>query len=62
IYDATPQHNRVASAPYELNNGLIFIPGDNTWHGFSQRPIHGLRKSVIINWVTAEWRDAWELC
>lgn len=62
IYDATPEHNLVASAPYEKNKGLIFIPGTDTWHGFTPRPITGVRKSIIINWVSPEWRDAWELC
>ena len=62
IYDATPEHNRVATAPCEKNKGLIFIPGDNTWHGFTRRPIHGVRKSIIINWVTPDWRATHELC
>lgn len=61
IYDDTPEHNRVATAPYERNKGLIFIPGKNTWHGFSKRPINGVRKSLIINYVTPDWRDTWEL-
>lgn len=61
IYDATPEHNRVATVPYEKNKGLIFIPGRDTWHGFSRRPIRGLRKSIIINYVTDAWRDKWEL-
>jgi len=62
IYDASPEHNRLATASYEKNKGLIFIPGLNTWHGFSKRPIRGVRKSIIINWVTQDWRDSWELC
>lgn len=61
IYDATPEHNRVATAPYERNKGLIFIPGTDTWHGFTARPIPGVRKSIIINWVTDSWRDKYEL-
>jgi len=61
IFDDTPEHRRVASAPYEQNRGLIFIPGRNTWHGFSKRPINGLRKSLIVNYVTSDWRDTWEL-
>jgi hypothetical protein len=61
IYDATPQHKTVATAPYEKNRGLIFIPAHDTWHGFSKRPIKGLRKSLIINYVAPEWRDKWEL-
>lgn len=61
VYDATPEHNLVATAPYEKNKGLIFIPGDNTWHGFTKRPIKGVRKSIIVNWVTPAWRDRYEL-
>lgn len=61
IYDATPEHNRVGTAPYEKNKGLIFIPGTDTWHGFTKRPINGVRKSIIVNWVTPAWRDRYEL-
>jgi hypothetical protein len=61
IYDASPEHRLVASAPYEWNAGLIFIPGKNTWHGFRKRPIRGLRKSIIVNYVGPEWRAVEEL-
>ncbi|MDR3448930.1 MAG: 2OG-Fe(II) oxygenase [Alphaproteobacteria bacterium] len=61
IYDSTPEHRLVASAPYEKNKGLIFVPGTNTWHGFTKRPIKGLRKSIIINYVSPEWRNKDEL-
>jgi hypothetical protein len=61
IYDASPEHRLIASAPYEWNAGLIFIPGKNTWHGFRKRPIRGLRKSIIINYVGPEWRAVEEL-
>jgi hypothetical protein len=61
IYDKTPGHRLVASAPYEKNKGLIFIPGKNTWHGFSKRLIRGLRKSIIINFVSSEWQSKDEL-
>jgi len=62
IYDDTPEHRLVATAPYEFNSGLIFIPGKNTWHGFTKRPINGVRKSIIINYVSPEWRAVSELC
>ena len=62
VYDATPEHNLVVSAPYAANAGLIFIPGKDTWHGFSKRQIKGVRTSLIINFVTPDWRDTWELC
>lgn len=61
VYDASPQHKLITSAPYEKNAGLIFIPGSNTWHGFTKRPINGLRKSIIINFVSPEWLNKGEL-
>ena len=62
IYDASPEHKRVGTAPYAPNAGLIFIPGTDTWHGFSPRPIKGVRKSLIVNYVTPDWRAVEELC
>ena len=44
------------TTPFERNAALIFVPSDNTWHGFAPRTITGVRKSVIINYVTDEWR------
>ncbi len=38
------------------NTALVFVPGDNTWHGLSPRPIPGIRRSLIMNYVTREWR------
>lgn len=59
IYDG--DLNRVATAPYAFNGGLIFIPGPDTWHGFRKRPIRGVRKSLIVNYVKPEWRSRYEL-
>jgi hypothetical protein len=42
--------------PFAPNSALAFIPGDNTWHGFAPRPIAGVRRSLIVNYVGAEWR------
>jgi len=61
ICDASPEHKLVTSVPFEWNAGLIFIPGKNTWHGFRKRPIRGVRKSIIINYVGPEWRAVEEL-
>lgn len=61
VYDASPEHKTVATAPYERNKGLIFIPGTDTWHGFRKRPIRGVRKSIIINYVADAWRAKEEL-
>ena len=49
--------NLVATAPYKRNGGLIFVPGPDTWHGFHKRPINGVRRSLIINYVKPEWRS-----
>lgn len=43
-------------APFEPGAALIFVPSDRTWHGFESRPIPVVRKSLIINYVTPEWR------
>ncbi|MDR3512824.1 MAG: 2OG-Fe(II) oxygenase [Caulobacteraceae bacterium] len=61
IYDASPEHRPAGRADYALNRGLIFIPGRDTWHGFTPRPIHGVRKSIIVNYVTDAWRATEEL-
>ena len=53
--------NVVATAPYAFNRGLIFIPGADTWHGFRKRPIRGVRKLLIVNYVKDEWRSRHEL-
>jgi len=54
IYDADKQH--VTQSPFESNGALVFVPADNTYHGVEPRTIEGVRKSIIINYVTDEWR------
>jgi hypothetical protein len=61
VYDATQDHKLVARAPYEFNAGMIFIPGTDTWHGFAKRRIRGVRKSLIVNYVSDDWRAVAEL-
>ncbi len=51
----------VATTPYQRNSGIIFIPAANTWHGFHRRPIVGVRRSLIVNYVSPEWRSRHEL-
>jgi hypothetical protein len=41
--------------PFDDNSALIFVPDHNSWHGLERRPIHGVRKSVIMNYVTEDW-------
>ena len=47
--------------PFVDNSGVIFVPGENTWHGFLPRKIDGVRRSLIVNFVTSEWRNRHEL-
>ncbi len=54
IYDAEKVH--VGRSPFEPNAAMIFVPSNDTFHGFVPRPIEGVRKSIIINYVTTEWR------
>lgn len=44
-----------------FNSGLIFVPAKDTWHGFTPRPIRGIRRSLIVNYVKPEWRSRHEL-
>ncbi len=52
---AAPGHWAKRSAFID-NTALVFVPGDNTWHGLAPRPIPGIRRSLIMNYVTREWR------
>lgn len=42
--------------PFGWNTALVFVPSDRTWHGVEPRTIKTPRRSVIINYVTDEWR------
>ena len=50
------RETHVGESPFEPNLAMIFVPSDHTWHGFEARPINGVRKSIIINYVTQDWR------
>jgi hypothetical protein len=54
IYNGEKRH--VARSPFTPNAAMVFVPGTNTYHGFEKRPIKGVRTSLIINYVTDEWR------
>ena len=54
IYDADKRH--VARSPFRPNGAMIFVPSNITMHGFEPRQIDGVRKSVIVNYVTNDWR------
>jgi hypothetical protein len=55
-------HNRLHKrAPFRRNGALMFVPGAATWHGFEKRPIAGLRRSLILNYVGPQWRERGQL-
>jgi hypothetical protein len=60
VYDARRQW--VAAVPGDFNCGLVFIPSSDSWHGFLKRPIQGVRRSLMLNYVGPEWRSRHELC
>jgi len=59
IYDSNLK--LVKTGPYHRNCGLIFVPSEISWHGFRKRPIPGVRRSLIVNYVKPEWRARHEL-
>lgn len=59
IYEA--DGTLAARAPFGPGRGLLFVPGSDTWHGFAPRPIKGIRRSLIVNYVKNEWRARQEL-
>jgi len=59
LFTADKQWRR--SVPAAFNSGLIFVPGSRSFHGFRARKIDGIRKSLIVNFVSEEWRNRHEL-
>lgn len=59
VYDS--DKNWAKRTPFAPNIAMAFVPGDNTYHGFEQRNINGVRKSLILNYVTHEWRERAQL-
>jgi hypothetical protein len=54
IYDAEKTH--AGRSPFTPNGAMVFVPSNDTYHGFEPREIKGIRKSIIINYVTNDWR------
>ena len=54
IYRSKDEH--FGRSPFRPGTAMIFVPSDKTWHGFEKRPIKGVRRSMILNYVTADWR------
>lgn len=60
IYDNNVKWFAKTSA--QFNRAAIFIPGENTWHGFEKRKIIGIRRLFEINYVHHTWRDKDQVC
>jgi hypothetical protein len=57
-----PDKSHFGRAPANMNQGMIFVPKEpNSFHGFEKRIIKNIRRSLIINYVTDDWRAMHEL-
>jgi len=57
-----PDKSHYGTAPSLINQGMVFVPKEPlSYHGFTKRPIKGVRKSLIINYVNDDWRSRHEL-
>lgn len=61
LYEGPPHHRPAGRAPSRAGRALIFVPGDDTWHGFTPRPIRAVRRTLIVNIVGPDWRAVEEL-
>ena len=59
LYD--PSGALAGTAPSRANAGVAFTPGPDTWHGYRRRPISGVRRTLIVNYVMPDWRSVHEL-
>tara|TARA_B100000902_G_C27039365_1_gene778538 strand:+ start:121 stop:804 length:684 start_codon:yes stop_codon:yes gene_type:complete len=50
-----------SKAPYKQNTGFMFVPGEDTWHGVPKQYIFGVRRNLIINYVSSDWKSTKEL-
>ncbi len=39
----------------------MFVPGHDTWHGVPKQYIFGVRRNLIINYVSNDWQSTNEL-
>ena len=54
IYDIDKKY--VGRSPFKPGGAMIFVPSNITYHGFEPRKIEGVRKSIIVNYVSNEWK------
>lgn len=52
----------VGKSSADLGQCMVFVPSEPfSYHGFEKRPIKSVRRSLIINYVTGDWRSRHEL-
>ncbi len=56
-----PCGSHAGQVPFQSNTAIAFTPSDKSFHGFERRDIRGVRKTIIINYVTREWRSREQL-
>ncbi len=61
LFTSDAPHSHCGRAPSGFNQAFLFLPSENTWHGFQPRPISGVRTSLIVNYVDDSWRSRHEL-
>ncbi len=62
IYSGPTEDEFYAATPHQRNRALIFIPGQDTWHGYRKgKKITGVRQTLIVNYVTDAWINRHEL-
>ena len=47
--------------PFKSNTGWLGVLGEPVIHGVPKKKVDGVRKSVIINYVTSDWKDTDQL-
>lgn len=55
------QGDSLGRSPGKFNSAFLFIPGKDTWHGYQKRPMSGIRRTLIMNYVDKNWRAKHEL-
>ena len=61
IYSGPNEDDYFGPTPHKQNRALVFVPGADTWHGFRHKKITGVRQTLIVNFVSDDWRATHEL-
>jgi hypothetical protein len=60
LYDGDKKY--FSTSPSQLGDAMLFVPKEpSSWHGFEKRAIASVRRSLLINYVTDDWRSRHEL-